>query len=946
MAEIPEEYLKRLLKTENLPSELYKFYDLILARVWPNEARADMFVILKWILIAARPMSTDELIDACATMPSKGTMFDKTRIQVCRNFAERLVGLVTVSTTSVQSPVPLGGEVQQESMVSEVRLVSLAHFSVKEYLIRRNFAEVLERPICERRLNLGQAQLYAAECCLAYLVRCKNNLDSTTDRQPWRDYAWHYWAMHAAAWEESKSDNSGNLSSASEYFNTQSTRFSLRLRNTISCPWLYPNTKRYLGSSIAKLMDLAVGVSNRYLSTFVRMSSGSIWLWIPCASLTIAVDYIKRFFGDSRESRYVGVLLEAARLDSMLTFEQHYSDILQDAEFTLSRCSLIPPRYTFSSLPDCPRTIRLLALHPSITYSSTIRCSQWTDTLDNEPVYTALSYNWSYDENRDIPILINGQLCEVRPNLEAALHELRHPDRLRILWIDALCLSMKDMAERGSQVRMMNQIYHNAEEVVVWLGPSTHVSDKIISSLDPLSYAVINVWENLEKPISEDEARSCLARLFNHEIWRKTWILLEVVLAAKVTIAWGSQRLDWSKLPDDKRVEEHRSSNHYGLSQGVEDDRNRTVVRTRRPRDIAEIHLEVPDPWPSLERMSTYQHLRKNWNSQFYLSLPELLYQTRHFTCTDPKDKIATMIHLLKPTERLKVLDWIDYNLSAVDMITSVAQYCLGELKTLDLLSINNLREVRGGLDDVPREEHLTTVYRGKLHLEARLEGLPSWVPAWHCTHWNASLSPGEFRPSQPRLYSAGGQLQDIPFDISRKTLSVKGYMVDRVAMPLKTSTLRQLEMVDFSSKALFYDSRFPRYSISVSSQPCPTSDAYGRRDAYEAFERRYLTEDAQWVALWQTMCASPGFNAPHPPVELPVSEAMNACGRFEEIVECEEERVLCASRGGRLGLIPAWALPDDLIVVLLGGSVPYIIREQPSSGEFRLVGEWLDPHV
>jgi len=41
------------------------------------------------------------------------------------------------------------------------------------------------------------------------------------------------------------------------------------------------------------------------------------------------------------------------------------------------------------------------------------------------------------------------------------------------LWIDQLCINQDDHEERSVQVAMMSQIYRNAAWLLVWLGPSS-----------------------------------------------------------------------------------------------------------------------------------------------------------------------------------------------------------------------------------------------------------------------------------------------------------------------------------------------------------------------------------------------------------------------------------------------------------------------------------------
>lgn len=49
-------------------------------------------------------------------------------------------------------------------------------------------------------------------------------------------------------------------------------------------------------------------------------------------------------------------------------------------------------------------------------------------------------------------ICLEGHRFDITPNLFWALLRLRHPDRERILWVDAVCINQADFEERGQQV--------------------------------------------------------------------------------------------------------------------------------------------------------------------------------------------------------------------------------------------------------------------------------------------------------------------------------------------------------------------------------------------------------------------------------------------------------------------------------------------------------------
>jgi hypothetical protein len=60
------------------------------------------------------------------------------------------------------------------------------------------------------------------------------------------------------------------------------------------------------------------------------------------------------------------------------------------------------------------------------------------------------------------------------------------------IWIDAICINQRDLEERAPQVHMMDRVYSQVLQVIVWLGPldaTTHTALHCISKLADVSYS-------------------------------------------------------------------------------------------------------------------------------------------------------------------------------------------------------------------------------------------------------------------------------------------------------------------------------------------------------------------------------------------------------------------------------------------------------------------------
>lgn len=58
-------------------------------------------------------------------------------------------------------------------------------------------------------------------------------------------------------------------------------------------------------------------------------------------------------------------------------------------------------------------------------------------------------------------------------NLFTALRHLRNKMTEQTVWTDAICINQMDLDERAQQVPVIKDIFHDADGVVIWLGPES-----------------------------------------------------------------------------------------------------------------------------------------------------------------------------------------------------------------------------------------------------------------------------------------------------------------------------------------------------------------------------------------------------------------------------------------------------------------------------------------
>ncbi|KAJ9615144.1 hypothetical protein H2200_001218 [Cladophialophora chaetospira] len=160
-------------------------------------------------------------------------------------------------------------------------------------------------------------------------------------------------------------------------------------------------------------------------------------------------------------------------------------------------------------------------------------------SLDAQPEYSAVSYEWGpFSASKEIEV--NGQTLPIRLNLHHFLQVLRRSRTRRLLWIDAICINQAANDERGHQVRLMQDIYSNAQEVLVCLGHGLPQAEEAMWSLKKVENGVISTALSSQLPN--------MACLFGLSYWSRCWVAQEIVPAKTVVLFYDNISLRWTWL--------------------------------------------------------------------------------------------------------------------------------------------------------------------------------------------------------------------------------------------------------------------------------------------------------------------------------------------------------------------------------------------------------------
>jgi hypothetical protein len=115
-------------------------------------------------------------------------------------------------------------------------------------------------------------------------------------------------------------------------------------------------------------------------------------------------------------------------------------------------------------------------------------------SIESHPEYFAMSYAWGDADLVEV-IDIEGQRLRITANCASGLRRMLYGVAERYIWVDSICINQAEtpdaLVERSKQVAMMDQIYHEAVQVNVYLGEADAATDAACVALKNLTAAYI-----------------------------------------------------------------------------------------------------------------------------------------------------------------------------------------------------------------------------------------------------------------------------------------------------------------------------------------------------------------------------------------------------------------------------------------------------------------------
>ncbi|KAH6867396.1 heterokaryon incompatibility protein-domain-containing protein [Thelonectria olida] len=582
------------------------------------------------------------------------------------------------------------------------------------------------------------------------------------------------------------------------------------------------------------------------------------------------------------------------------------------------------------------RVLHLVSVKPEIIFNVE------HVSLDSEPVYNALSYTWG-DPVFSRRVHIGHSYLNVTPSLHDCLQHLGEFVGTKI-WIDALCINQLDDEEKSRQVQGMARVYRQASKVLIWLGTSTDGSDQAMKGIATYGKAAVDAgilnlrpenfaaWPDMGDDaelvktrdallklmkkatdcegdvdrIEERLPRVAFATLTNRSYFTRVWVKQEITLARDTTVLCGEYMTTVEYF--------HALVIFYSLLISWEVVEYRAGRITRIPGPFSEQELMAAEsPW-DLQKTAVCGDAvgfalsgRRSYRTKGPEPLYRLLQQSyirpsmHVLCCKDPRDKIWGLSGLASDMSELGLE--VNYKNSVEEAYEATARALLRQGYT------NVLKWCRS--------EQLRS---------------PSWVPNWALPIWN----PWSEDTGTPLFKASGVKCQttsektDI---ITPGTVRLQGVLVDVItesgsvwkadsdqSFDQNASLTIMRELMGFLEK-----SRYPEekkmdalWRIPIGDKELPESSPYFVR-ATERSKQQFLAlaskvMDSDLKATTYSYQSCMGYNYMTRPV---------------------------ASGQGYVGLGPSNVEPGDVVVLLFGGSTPFVLRQRADSrGGYYVIGE------
>jgi len=585
---------------------------------------------------------------------------------------------------------------------------------------------------------------------------------------------------------------------------------------------------------------------------------------------------------------------------------------------------------------------RLLSVEPSPDPQYRISCSLLHQSIKESQDYEALSYTWGTDK-AIAPILVDSGVLFVRYNLYWALRSLRLPTKRRLLWVDALCINQADATERNNQVSQMADIYSGAKEVFVWLGEGNEYTDRGMDFLGEISAYAKSIADRVLKEESDrhqmykewidlfhsaharhdsDECFAGIAAVFLRDWWTRVWTVQEITLARAAKVQVGKKSLPWECFEIFSNL-----CTVYAVHTSGQ-------VRPEWSGKYRMFQYYAPHIFIKADKIRV---MRMKWLANIEIPLSLMVQYTLSRFATDPRDKIYAILGLINCGPRVSP----DYSLSCNKVYTAAFRAMLeyfGDLRVYNFL--------QGSHPDSGKE-------------------LPSWVPdfmALTTSRLNSMVFIDGSSPNDPIQSRALGFLYGAASVLHGKLIKSRmGFKEDDAILVLKGVPVDEINVVgkvapdQHNTMPMRSEADQKSYKDVIIQWRALVDESNGSYITGGSFKEafwRTITLDCKVIKYHEglTLQDNPRdrrrrldrVDARVPPQSLEsekkLIEALGEQAAWAEGHQCS--RRFFMTEKGYMGIGPTHCANGDIVCVLFGGELPYVLR--PVGNErYTMVGQW-----
>lgn len=567
-------------------------------------------------------------------------------------------------------------------------------------------------------------------------------------------------------------------------------------------------------------------------------------------------------------------------------------------------------RYTYKPLGEGP-FIRLLKLYPGPAHQDLKGNLEHVslDSTKTKNPFVALSYVWGNALKPFTLSIGRAKTIRITASLHFALKRLRDPKRSVLVWADAISIDQNNDNEKGRQVRLMSTIYSSAKYVCAWLGEEGERSNSAINCLRKIRKALQPSKQTTKVPLpsAENLVWNAICKFLSRDWFRRVWIVQELVLAPKIILLCGDQKLEWDDI--------------YTVATfcSFEAEKSNAALMNSISQAAA--------PVLSLGRLRNAYH--NNGSTTAQQGLLTLFKDFGHTQSTQSRDKLFAFLGLACDA------DDPGFNPDYIAPLEDVVRRYAGVF--------------------VRRGQGMNLLYHAGIHkLEADTR-FPSWVPNWVTTRHPRTVTTWK---SKSGPFTAASHLKsDIKLVPENPAiLTTTAYVVDRIVRVGKTSFAASDPVMYLKEAFSIIESNgiYPTkenlkdlvWKIPIGDTHNPPSGSWSKidfRTSYEALVE-YLKmddENTDWyVEISKIRAVAKMRQFLFRPQELRQLIWLYLF-TAREFAERFVNAKVCVTRKGYIGIVPGTACVGSLITLFPGSAVPFVVHESEEFPRcYRHIGE------